>query len=106
MRAILNVAQVLCVSQFALLWFAALFLWIATPVFALDEENDFSLQPGDVLYIGFPGEAGFNQAFVLDANGKIDLPELGHLKYQGRSWTPLKQKSENSWLWYSKEPSD
>ncbi|MCG8613831.1 MAG: SLBB domain-containing protein [Pseudomonadales bacterium] len=84
MRAILNVAQLLCVSQFALLWFAALFLWIATPVFALDEENDFSLQPGDVLYIGFPGEAGFNQAFVLDANGKIDLPELGPFKISGQ----------------------
>lgn len=35
------------------------------------------LQPGDLLFIGFPGEAQFNTTFVIDADGKVDVPELG-----------------------------
>lgn len=39
--------------------------------------NDERLQPGDVLYLSFPGEVEFNRNFVIDAQGNIDLPELG-----------------------------
>ena len=49
----------------------------AAPV---DEENQAELQPGDVLYLSFPGEVEFNRDFVIDADGNIDLPELGPFK--------------------------
>ncbi|MCP5208408.1 MAG: SLBB domain-containing protein [Hahellaceae bacterium] len=41
------------------------------------------LQPGDVLYISYPGEADFNQNFSIDEQGKIDLPEMGPFQVSG-----------------------
>jgi protein involved in polysaccharide export with SLBB domain len=41
------------------------------------------LQPGDVLYLNFPGEAEFNKDFTIDAQGNIDLPELGPFRVSG-----------------------
>lgn len=45
-----------------------------------DDDSVVALQPGDVLYLSFPGEADFNRDFVIDAEGNIDLPELGPFK--------------------------
>lgn len=42
-----------------------------------DDENQAALQPGDILYLSFPGEAEFNRDFEIDAEGNISLPELG-----------------------------
>lgn len=47
----------------------------ATAVYASDANR--LLQPGDVVYLGFPGEEEFNQAFTVSSEGKVDLPEFG-----------------------------
>lgn len=45
------------------------------------------LQPGDVLYLSFYGEQEFNKDFVIDAQGAINLPELGPFKVGGERLT-------------------
>lgn len=41
------------------------------------------LEPGDVLFIGFPGEDDFNTTFRIDKEGNINLPEIGTLDLAG-----------------------
>jgi len=50
------------------------------------------LQAGDVVYIGFPGEAAFNKNFAIDVNGKVDLPELGLFAIAGQTVEGALQK--------------
>lgn len=50
------------------------------------------LQPGDVLFISFPGEAEFNKDFVIDAQGAINLPELGPFQIAGQRLTMATDK--------------
>ncbi|OED41984.1 hypothetical protein ACH42_12665 [Endozoicomonas sp. (ex Bugula neritina AB1)] len=45
--------------------------------------KNYELQPGDILAIGLPGEAGFNKNFLIDREGVITLPEVGQLKVSG-----------------------
>lgn len=41
------------------------------------------LEPGDVLYLAFPGEDDFNRIFEIDKEGNITLPEAGTLNIAG-----------------------
>lgn len=53
---------------------------------------DEVLQPGDVLYLTFSGEADFNKDFVIDAQGDINLPELGPFHVGGERIGPATDK--------------
>jgi len=41
------------------------------------------LGPGDVLYVGLPGEETLNKTFKVDRFGRIELPEIGELAVAG-----------------------
>lgn len=43
------------------------------------------LRPGDVLYVGLPGEPTLNKPFQIDRQGQIVLPEVGRLELAGRT---------------------
>lgn len=51
-----------------------------------------TLQPGDVLFISFPGEAEFNKDFFIDAQGAINLPEFGPFQVAGQRLTSATDK--------------
>ncbi len=53
---------------------------------ALANENRL-LQPGDVVYISFPGEDLFNRTFNVDVDGKVDVPEMGLFDISGKTLT-------------------
>jgi len=45
--------------------------------------RDDVLQAGDVLFLSFAGEDEFNKDFVIDAQGLINLPEMGPFRVGG-----------------------
>ena len=51
--------------------------------YELTESDRLLVQPGDILYLGFPGEENFNKDFLINREGMIDLPEVGELKVDG-----------------------
>lgn len=53
--------------------------------FAVDPDTDHVLQPGDIIYLSYPGEEAFNREFEVDVKGRITLPEAGRIKVSDKS---------------------
>ncbi len=47
--------------------------------------QELRLQPGDILFITYPGETGFNTEFEINERGRITLPEAGQIKVAGKT---------------------
>lgn len=53
--------------------------------------NEPVLQPGDIIFISYPGEAGFNVEFEINERGQITLPEIGQIKVTGKTIKTARQ---------------
>lgn len=54
--------------------------------------DDITIQAGDVLFIGLPGEEGFNTRFRVDRIGNVVMPEIGEVTLEGLSETEAATK--------------
>ncbi|WP_439333846.1 SLBB domain-containing protein [Vibrio agarilyticus] len=55
------------------------------------EKVDYQVQIGDEITVLLPGETTLNQAFQVDRQGRITLPEIGPIAVTGQNETALKQ---------------
>ncbi len=67
-----------------LLWF----VFLVSPAWA-EQESDPRIQVGDLIYISLPGEASFNKDFGVNRQGRIKLPEVGHIDVTGMTEAQL-----------------
>jgi len=72
----------------------ALWLFLAGALIAHADilSDDAPVQYGDQIYIGLPGEKGFNRHFTIDPEGNLQLPEIGQIATQGFSAQELSQR--------------
>jgi protein involved in polysaccharide export with SLBB domain len=54
-------------------------------VYASDD-TEVVLRTGDIIKIDFPGESAFDDAFSVDQDGFLSLPEVGRIHVSGKSW--------------------
>ncbi|MFO1036116.1 MAG: SLBB domain-containing protein [Geminicoccaceae bacterium] len=64
---------------------AFLFLLLGIGAALAQSSEGTVLRPGDVLYIGLPGEPSLNKTFTIDRQGEIILPEIGRLHVAGNT---------------------
>lgn len=67
-----------------LLWL----VFLVSPAWA-EQESDPRIQVGDLIYISLPGEASFNKDFGVNRQGRIKLPEVGHIDVTGMTEAQL-----------------
>ncbi len=74
-------------------YFLSLFIFVYFFFFSAQAE-EYSVQVGDEISILLPGEATLNDAFQINRQGQLTLPEVGMIEAAGLSEKELKKKVE------------